>query len=159
MTETEAPLLIEIRPPKERKRRRNLKKIEKQKKTENPGYYPMCLPSNAVPFCIIFICIIPFIVSSFRIQKNSLSTRGARLLNFLIAYEEPIVKVNTLSPYTFRKYCRTEKQILVSTICRRNILLMYSISNDLFDGPPSTSQLELLEGSSNMFFKIVYDAV
>ena len=37
--------------------------------------------------------------------KDSLSTRGARLLNFLIANEEPIVKVNTMSPYTFRKYC------------------------------------------------------
>ena len=36
---------------------------------------------------------------------------------------------------------------------------MYSISNDVFNGPPSTNQIELLEGPSGVFFKIVYDAV
>ena len=72
--------------------------------------------------------------------ESSLNTRGARLLNFLIANEEPVVKVNIMSPYTFeksisgteRKISRTEKQIPVSTNCRTNILLMHSICNGSF---------------------------
>ena len=65
-----------------------------------------------------------------------------------------MVKINTMSPYTFQKYCAasTEKQLLVSTNCRSNFLLMSSISNDLSDGPSSTSQIDLLEGPSSVGF-------
>ena len=45
--------------------------------------------------------------------KNSLRTRGARLLNFLIAIEESIPEVNTVAVYTFRKLCRNIEQYLV----------------------------------------------
>ena len=74
------------------------------------------------------------------------------MLDFLIANEEPIVEVNTISPYSL--LWRTEKHFLVSTNCQRNILLMYSVSNDLFDFHPLTSQLELCRVPLLCFLKL-----
>ena len=84
--------------------------------------------------------------------KSSLRTRGGRSLNFSIAEEEVIGKVNFISLYFSKISRRTEKQILVSTYCRSNPFL-YFVLKELFEGPPSASQPEVLKGPSGMFLK------